>query len=74
MLIWALARKGEILLHRNCADCPSPRTTAGFYKNTSELILGRAFVVSEAIARKARTGFNQAWGASPRKREILLPP
>jgi hypothetical protein len=63
----ALAKKGEALYRDNCAECHRPHNGAVYDLGTD---LGRAKVVSEGIAVRARIGFT---AICPPTRVIKLP-
>lgn len=52
----ALAKKGEVLFEENCAACHKPHNGKVYDIGTD---LGRARVVSEAIAKNARSSFTR---------------
>lgn len=64
-----LARRGQVLFQRHCADCHRPQNGRVYSEIGTDL--GRARVVSEAIAQRARLGFSAI--GSP-QREVLMPP
>jgi mono/diheme cytochrome c family protein len=63
-----LAKKGESLFQENCAACHKPHNGDVYDMGTD---LGRARVVSEAIAQKARAGFT---GICPPSKTVYMPP
>ena len=62
------AKKGEILFQENCAACHKPHNGEVYDMGTD---LGRARVVSEAIAQGARASFT---GICPPSRTVKMPP
>ncbi|BBL76131.1 cytochrome c [Methylomagnum ishizawai] len=64
----ALAQKGKALFQDNCAECHKPHNGKVYALGTD---LGRARVVSEAIAASARTSFTTL---CPTGKEVVLPP
>ena len=64
-----LAGRGQLLFQRHCADCHRPHNGRVYRDIGTDL--GRAKVVSEPIAQRARLGFIAI--GSP-EREVLLPP
>ncbi len=63
-----LAKKGESLFQENCAACHKPHNGEVYDMGTD---LGRARVVSEAIAQGARASFT---GICPPSRTVKMPP
>lgn len=64
-----LARRGQVLFQRHCADCHRPNNGTVYSEIGTDM--GRAQVVSESIAQRARQGFTTI--GSP-QREVTLPP
>jgi mono/diheme cytochrome c family protein len=64
----ALAKKGEALFAQNCAVCHKPHNGEVYDMGTD---LGRARVVSEAIAQGARATFT---GICPPSKTVKMPP
>jgi mono/diheme cytochrome c family protein len=63
-----LAKKGESLFQENCSACHKPHNGQVYDMGTD---LGRARVVSEAIAQGARASFT---GICPPSRTVKMPP
>jgi len=63
-----LARKGESLFQENCAACHKPHNGEVYDMGTD---LGRAHVVSEALAQGARATFT---GICPPSKTVKMPP
>ena len=64
----ALAKKGEALFEENCAACHRPHNGKVYDLGTD---LGRAHVVSDAIAKSARASFTKI---CPPTRTVEMPP